>query len=658
MLSQTIGREQVSGRAPLVVYLSLAALVWSVFGQTLGHQFVNYDDQTYVYENPEVAAGVTAHGLVAAFTHPHARNWHPLTTLSHMLDCQLFGLNPGGHHLTNVLLHTAAVLLLFSVLHEMTGALWRSAFVAAVFAIHPQRVESVAWIAERKDVLSALFFMLTLGAYLHYIRRASFWRYLWIALFFGCGLMAKPMLVTLPFLLLLLDYWPLGRFQQLAWPRLLLEKVPFLFFALLSAMATLLAQGSTVAYAEQRVPFIWRLSNGLASYVAYLGQMFWPAKLAVFYPYAADRLSWREVALIFLLIAGMTTLFFACRRTRPYLLVGWLWYVIGLLPVIGLVQVGLQGRADRYTYLPHIGLYIACTWMAADLTTFSKQARQLAAAAAAIIISALAWRAWMQTSYWRNTESLWQHALEINPDNDVAQYNAAMFSIKRGRVDEAIAHYETALRLHPNDNETQYHLSPALLHNGLGNALRRQGRLDEALAHYRKAVDLRDDLADAHSNLAALLAQRGQTSEAIAQYEKAIAIPPEDAASHLNLAALLSQSGRDDQAIVHYRRALQIAPQSVAVLNALAWILTTSSHDSVKNPIEAVALAEKANELTEGKDPLVLRTLAATYAEVGRSTEAIAAVQRALSSVTDPNLALLLEHDIELYRAGATQSKQ
>jgi Flp pilus assembly protein TadD len=665
-------KEAVPHRTLIAVYLGLAALTWIVFGQTLRHQFVHYDDQTYVYENPEITAGITAHGIVAAFTHVHARNWHPLTTFSHMLDCQLFGLNPAGHHFTNVLLHTTAVLLLFSVLRGMTGALWRSAFVAAVFAIHPLRAESVAWVAERKDVLSAVFFMLTLGAYVYYVRQPSLKRYLFVLLFFALGLMSKPMLVTLPLLLLLLDYWPLARFRDRASRRpndksvppkkrlfiprrLIVEKIPLLFLSLLSAIATLVAQGQTVGYSEQ-LPVIWRLSNGFVSYVAYIGQMIWPANLAVFYPHAADRLALWEITAAFLFVAGTTALAFALRKKCPYFTVGWCWYLIGLLPVIGVIQVGLQGRADRYTYLPQIGLYLAVTWTAADLSILSNKRREILLCVAAVIIGALAWRAWIQTSYWSNTESLWNHALAISADNDVAHNNVAALLMKRGQLDEAISHYKQALAAQPNNGETHYHLSVALLHNNLGNALARKGLLDEAIVHYRKAVELRDDFADAHSNLAAMLAQKGQTTEAIAHYEKAVAIPPEDATSHLGLAAILLQAGRKDEAIAHYRRALQVAPRSLTVLNALAWVLATSPDVAVRNGEEAVVLAEKANQLSDGKNPVTLRTLAASYAELGRFSEAVVTAQHALRSANDPTLVHALEREIRLYGTGATQA--
>jgi tetratricopeptide (TPR) repeat protein len=559
-----ISQEPVSIRTLAAIYLALTILTWIVFGQTLGHPFVQYDDQNYVYENPEITAGLTAHGLVTAFTGVHARNWHPLTTISHMLDCQLFGLDPAGHHFSSVLFHTLAALLLFTVLRAMTGALWRSALVAAVFAIHPLRAESVAWVAERKDVLSAVFFMLTLGAYLHYTRRPSVRRYLLIVLFFALGLMAKPMLVTLPLLLFLLDYWPLARNPngRSGWWKSIVEKIPLFLLSLLAAIATLIAQRTTVNYSEE-LPLTWRVGNALLSYLAYIGQMLWPARLAVFYPHTADQLSPGKIALAVLLLGGITALAFVWRRKRPYLWVGWLWYLVVLFPVIGFIQVGLQGRADRYSYLPQIGLYIALTWALADWSLRSNRRRVIFAGTAAVIIAALAWQARIQTSYWSSTESLWAHALEVTTDNDVAHYNVAAHLLTRGQVDEAISHYEKALTIRSDNRETHYHLSVALLHTSLGNALAQKGRLDEALVHYRKAVELRDDFADAHTNLASLLARQGETAEAISHYEKALAIPPEDAPSHIRLAKLLLRLGRNDEAVAHYRRALQLTKDPV-----------------------------------------------------------------------------------------------
>jgi tetratricopeptide (TPR) repeat protein len=569
MLPANISQHAVPARTLAAIYLALTLLVWVVFGQTLGHPFVQYDDPGYVYENPEITAGLTGHGLATAFTAPHARNWHPLTTISHMLDCQLFGLNPAGHHFSSVLFHTLAALLLFAVLRAMTGALWRSALVAAVFAIHPLRAESVAWVAERKDVLSAVFFLLTLGAYLHYARQPSIRRYLLVALFFALGLMAKPMLVTLPLLLCLLDYWPLARIPNgiSGWWKSIAEKIPLLLLSLGAAIATLVAQGPTVSYSEE-LPLTWRIGNALLSYVAYLGQLIWPVRLAVFYPHAADHLSPWQVALVILVLGGLTALAFVWRKTRPYFVVGWLWYLVALLPVIGFIQVGLQGRADRYTYLPQIGLCLPLIWALGDWTLRPNGRRMIFAGAAAVILAALAWQARIQTSYWGSTESLWTHALDVTTDNDVAHYNVAVHLLRRGQLDEAISHYEKALNVRSDNRETHYHLSVALLHTSLGNALVQKGRLDEALVHYRQAIELRDDFADAHTNLAALLARKGETAEAIANYEKALAIPPEDAASHIRLARLLLQVGRKDEAVAHYRRASELT-KDPALMRAL-----------------------------------------------------------------------------------------
>src|SRR6266516_2293679 len=370
----------------LGVSIFLMAITWLVFGETLRHPSINFDDQEYVFENPKINTGLTSTGVLWAFTHSHAENWHPLTSISHMLDCQLFGLQAGWHHFTNVLLHTIAVILLFLVFREMTGALWRSAFVAAVFAIHPLRVESVAWIAERKDVLSGVFFMLTLGAYVHYVREPSSIRYLIVAGLFGLGLMTKSMLVTLPFVLLVLDYLPLGCFAHVSpaepkpvngfarwWghrstpTRLILEKIPLIALSVASSIITLFAQKHAVSSIES-LPLLWRMNNAFVSYVAYMWQMVCPTRLALVYPHPEYRLSLWGVALAIAFLTGVTAVVVAFRRKHPYLITGWLWYVGMLVPVIGIVQVGAQARADRYTYLPQIGLYLIAIWSIADLS--------------------------------------------------------------------------------------------------------------------------------------------------------------------------------------------------------------------------------------------------------------------------------------------------
>src|SRR6476646_3127903 len=414
------GRRSKPWVTDLVVCLGLVAVTWAVFGQTLTHDFVNFDNHVYVYENPLVIRGLSTEGIIGAFTHTHARNWHPLTTISHMLDCQLYGLNAGGHHLTNVILHTISVLLLFLVLKQMTGAFWQSAFVAGVFAIHPLHVESVAWIAERKDVLCAVFFMLTLAAYARYARAPSAPRYLLVALLFAFGLMSKPMLVTLPFVLLLLDYWPLGRLggkksevgSRLR--RLIAEKVPLFALSTCSCIVTWFAQRQGPNTIDQ-LPFPWRLNNTFVSYVTYIWQMLCPVRLAVFYPHPNDRLPLIEVTAAIAFLIGVSLLVIYLRRTKPYLVTGWFWYLGMLVPVIGLVQVGEQARADRYTYLPQIGLYIVIEWEIGDLHLASRSRghRALVGVVAAIAIVCLGMRAFVQVSYWKNSQTLWSHTLAV-----------------------------------------------------------------------------------------------------------------------------------------------------------------------------------------------------------------------------------------------------
>src|SRR6266699_2024665 len=474
--AQSTGRPKISRRwLRLGICISLAVLTWVVFGQLLQYDFINYDDPRYVYENTIITNGLTIGGIAWAFAHLHSMNWHPLTTISHMLDCQLYGLKPGAHHFTNVLLHSIAAILLFLVLQQMTsgpsgsGSIWRSAFVAAVFAIHPLRVESVAWIAERKDVLSGVFFMLTLGAYVGYVREPSSIRYLIVAVLFGLGLMTKSMLVTLPFVLLVLDYWPLGRFAHVSpakpkpkngfarwWgdrsipTRLILEKIPLIALSAASSIITLFAQ-KRAAISVESLPLVWRMNNAFVSYVAYMWQMVCPTRLALVYPHPEYRLSLWGVALAITFLTGVTAVVVAFRRKHPYLITGWLWYVGMLVPVIGIVQVGAQARADRYTYLPQIGLYLIATWAIADLSVSWRYRRQILAVAATIVIAALAWLAWIQNTYWRDSETIWTRTLAVTSHNDFGHARLADLLLRRDRIDEAISHSEEALRIRPRN---------------------------------------------------------------------------------------------------------------------------------------------------------------------------------------------------------------
>ena len=648
------GRWTVPG-----VCILLAAMVWVVFGQTLGFSFVNYDDNYYVYNNPIVEKGLTLPGILWAFTHVWAANWHPLTWLSHMLDCQFYGLNAGGHHLTNVLLHTATVILLFLVLRRMTGCLWRSAFVAAVFAIHPLRVESVAWVAERKDVLSGLFFMLTLGAYVHYARHPwSPARYGLVLLLFALGLMCKPMLVTLPLLLLLLDVWPLNRLQTQAGAepvfrlarrpiprRLIFEKLPLFALAIASVVITLFAQMRVVESSEN-LSLSTRLGNALLAYVAYMGQMFWPSGLAVLYPLTAGGVRVAGVAPSLVLLAGISMGVFLLRRRYPYLLTGWAWYLLMLLPVIGIVQVGLQARADRYTYLPQIGLYLLLTWAAADLCAGRRHRRVVLGGGAVIILIALMFCARAQTAYWRNSELLWTHTLACTPDNFTARYGLGNALLQAGNVDEAIAQLRKALVFNPG---------LAKAHSSLGNALLQKGNVDEAIAQYQIALQIDPRSEEACYNFGNALLRQGKVDEAIAQYQKALEIKPDFAEAHFNLGAALFHEGKEDEAIAQYQRALQIKPDKPEVQNNLAWVLATSPHASLRDGNQAVALAQRANQLTGDGNPIMLDTLAAAYAEAGRFPEAVATAQRALhlaEARSDMALAESLQSQLKLFQAG------
>jgi tetratricopeptide (TPR) repeat protein len=546
------------------VCLLLAAATWLVFGQTVHHEFVNFDDGAYVYQNPIVQKGVTVEGLRWALTYGEIGHWHPLTWLSHMLDCQLYGLNAGGHHLTNVLLHTATVVLLFLVLRQMTGFLWRSAFVAAVFAIHPLRAESVAWIAERKDVLSGLFFLLTIAAYVRYVRRPpSMIRYGVVVAFFTLGLLSKNMLVTMPFVLLLLDYWPLGRLSE---PRVLsrrvAEKIPLLALAILSCVITALVPEKMAD--TDRLSLALRMENAMTSYVIYLWQMVYPSGLACLYPNPANDLPlWEMLGSLGLLLA-ITGCAYAFRRARPALAVGWLWYLGMMIPVIGIVQISYYAHADRYTYLPQIGLYVALTWLAADWCAGWRHRRLVLGAVSTVILVPLAFCARAQTAYWRNSESLWTHALACTSNNLIAHNNLGEALIQEGNPDAAIAQFQTALQIKPDYAVARYNL---------GNALYQKGKVDEAIAQYQQALQIRPDYVEAHNNLANVFIQQGKIDEAINQFQQALQIKPDRAEAHYNLGNALFQKGNLDEAIVQYQQALQTEPGHLAARSNLGYAL-------------------------------------------------------------------------------------
>jgi tetratricopeptide (TPR) repeat protein len=559
--------------------------VLAVFGQTLRFGFVNYDDQTCVYENPVVEQGLSAHAVGWAFTHTQTANWIPLTTLSHMLDCQLFGLWAGGHHLVNVLWHAANAVLLFLVLRQMTGGLRRSAFVAALFAVHPLRAESVAWVSERKDVLSAFFFLLAIGAYVRYAEKCKMLNakckiyYALALVFFVLALLAKSMVATLPFVLLLLDWWPLGRMKEMQNAKckmlnvesreqrltglpfwiLVKEKIPLFALSAGACAAAALAPGLVVK--AHPLPFLERLGNAVVSYVVYLRQMVFPAGLAASYPIPPNGQPMWKVCLAFVLLAAITAGVMACRKKRPFLLMGWLWYLGMLVPVIGMIQISKDAaHADRYTYLPGIGLALAGTWAVADWSAGWKNRRVVLGDLMIAVTGALMFWGHIQTSYWRDSESLWTRALACTSGNALAHLRLGAALAGNGKMEGAIGQYRKALEIKPDDPE---------IHSNLGLAFFKTGELEEAIAQYHQALEFAPENADARNYLGFALFTKGETDEAIAQYRKALENAPENAEARNNLGFALFKKGDTDEAIAQYRKALDSAPENAGALSNL-----------------------------------------------------------------------------------------
>jgi tetratricopeptide (TPR) repeat protein len=585
------------------IYLALLISTLAVYAQTASFEFVNLDDPDYVTRNPHVQAGWTAEGVKWAFTSREAANWFPLTRLSHMLDAQVFRLRSGAHHLTNAALHALAAMLLFAFLKRATGARWASAFAAGVFVLHPLHVESVAWVAERKDVLCAVFWFLALWAYVQWARGgARRWYGLALAAF-CCGWMAKPMIVTLPALLLLLDAWPLRRLRPFR--ARLIEKIPFFAVSIAGAAITFAAQrGSGAVQPLAAFPPGLRVEDALVSCFLYLEKTIWPVGLAAFYPYPRAVPIWQAAgaALVLAAVSICTAREFS---KRPYLAVGWCWYLVTLLPVIGLVQVGAQARADRYMYVPMVGLLLMAVWGAKDALRAWPRFRVPAAALAGAALLAWGLAAWAQTGYWRNSGTLFRHALEVTEGNYLAEHNLGVYLLEQPHsLADAIAHLQQAVRLNPDSVRAHSDLGNALSrvpnrleeaiaeyraalrldpdspipHNNLGNTLARTGRLDEAIAEYQTALRLKPDYAEARANLAAALApapdsaerhynlgvtlsHQGRAAEAVAEFEAALRIKPDYADAENNLGVTLGQMPqRSGEAVAHFQAALRLRP--------------------------------------------------------------------------------------------------
>jgi len=723
--------------AVAAVIVALAASTFVAYNRVLHNEFIYLDDRTYVTENEVVQKGLTWDGMAWAFSTTHGANWHPLTWLSHMMDCQLFGLDPLGHHLTNLLLHVFSVILVFHLMRRMTRAVLPSAFVAAAFALHPAHVESVAWVAERKDVLCTLFGLLTTLAYIRYVERRTIPRYIAVLVLFAFGLMAKPMLVTLPFVFLLLDYWPLGRFHNRAAVRpvtrariaaLAVEKVPLLILASLSSAVTLYAQQVGGAMMTQAMlPVGARVANALVSYVQYAAMAFWPSRLAVYYPHPLKAYPTAEVVGAAAVLVAVTIAVIATARKHPYLLVGWLWFLGTLVPVIGLVQVGGQAIADRYTYLPYIGLFIAIAWcVRSTIATpspypLAQRGRGVSGltliavrAAAISVLGALGAITWVQAGYWHDSKRLFQHALDVVPNNTQAHLFMAQTLVREGRVADAVPHFAEAVRIVPNEPYSLKDYGLALYESGrideataqfeqavrlmpsyadgqyfLGVVRGKENRPKEAITHLEEALRLDPKLLHAHQYIGSAYADQRQFVQAIQHFQKWLAIDPKssetliglgrcysamgnadaareamqkavdanpgDAFALAALAQIVSWQGDAETAIGLYERALRASPDYAQAANNLAMLYATVDDARLRNADRAVELAEHVCRTSGFKDPVSLDTLAAAYAEAGRFDDARDTISKAIDiarSAGEGELVRHLEQRMANYVAG------
>jgi tetratricopeptide (TPR) repeat protein len=548
---------------------TLVMVTAAIYAQVWGHQFINFDDPRYIYENPAVRAGLTLRGIAWAFLTFNGANWHPLTWIAHMIDWQIFGANAGGHLLVDAALHAANAALVFWFLRRATGKAWPSAIVAALFAWHPLHVESVAWAAERKDTLATFFGLLALIAYVRYAERTSWKRYAVVAALFACGLMAKPMLVTWPFVMLLLDYWPLGRFQRpgnnkSAIAKLVIEKLPLLLLVALSAFITLLAQAQGHAIRPVAgVSLSFRICNAAVAYTKYLVLTFWPHDLAPYYPLTSIQL-W-DAIFAAAGLAGITLVCFAGRKSRPYLLIGWLWFVGTLVPVIGLVQVGDQAFADRYHYIPSIGLFTAVVFGLADISARHHFLARVAPAVTAVVLVVLAGLTFRQIRFWRNSITLFEHTLQVSPRSNLPiRYNLALALDDAGRPDEAATHLEKALEMNPK-------FAPALYKMGM--IRQGQNRMTEALTFYERAVRARPDMPQAHIGLGMWLVTQDRIKEAVPEFQEAARLDPWSAEARNDLGLALAKTGKTDDAIEVLREALRLEPESAEAHNNLGSVL-------------------------------------------------------------------------------------
>ena len=611
----TCGPIQFKRDRTLVWLMSFALVVGTcaIYSAVRRYGFGSLDDSLYITNNPNVLAGWTWQSVWWAFTTDLAGYWVPLTWLSHIIDAQLFGYNAGPQHVINVLLHLLNTLLLFSILRRTTKELWQSFLVAGLFAVHPLHVESVAWIAERKDVLSTMFALFSVSAYINYVRDRSLKHYIVTAALFALALLSKPSVVTLPFVFLLLDFWPLARVrlecgQIRVWRKLALEKVPLLGLAVVASVLTLSFHSSKNGLTSlSQIPLGIRLGNAIFSYVAYLRDTLWPANLAAFYPY--EPVSAWQVGGAGLILVTVTVLVLYRAKKNPYLCFGWFWYLGTLFPMIGIVQAGMQARADRFTYLALTGVFIAVVWGIADAAGRWRYHRETFAIAGVLAIAAFTVAAHRQVGYWQSRSTLWEHALDSSADSHIARNVLGLSLMEQGKIDEAIINYRKALEFYPAYADT---------HNNLAIALARLGNLNEAEAEFREAIRLGNPRSDSFRNLGLALARQGRYEEALEQYSEALRMDPKDVASVTNSGDVLVQQGNVQEAVLRYSEALRIQPRFALAQNNLAFALA-----SLRRYDEAILHYREALRI-QPKMPEALNGLGVAFAQQGRYDDAAA----------------------------------
>jgi tetratricopeptide (TPR) repeat protein len=674
---------------PRAIGLLLALATLLAYLPATHDRFINYDDDNYITQNQVVQRGLTWAGVKWAFTTWHASNWHPLTWLSHMTDYELFHLNPGGHHFVNVLFHAANATLLFLLLLNLTDALWPSAVIAALFAWHPLHVESVAWVSERKDVLSTFFALLALLAYVRYAQcatsardpapaRSRFTfhvsRFYWLALAcFTLGLMSKPMPVTLPFVMLLLDYWPLGRIadcgHRLSSPardlselriavskntpvpaaqgstlnRVLLEKWPFFLLAALSSTVTFLAQRNEAVASLAKVPLTLRFENAILAYAGYLSKTIWPVHLAVFYP-LSRHIAWSLTATAAAVLILISAAAWLERRRSPWLLVGWLWFLGTLVPVIGLVQVGDQAMADRYGYFPLIGIFIAITFTVAKWTNRPRFPKIACAIAVVLILSACLVLTEKQLRYWQDSESLFAHALAVTKDNALAHLNLGAALDEQNKPEEALIEYQKALQLDPRRHE---------MYNNIGKLLNDRGKPEAALNYCRESARLNPKSPFSHNNLGLILMGLGRFDEAMGQFSEAAQLDANYAPPRFQMGRILLKQGHDAEAMPHFHDALRIEPDNFQMLIYIARVLAADENQQIRNGAEALVLATQASHLAGKAQSVAMDTLAMAYAETGRFDQAVQTGQEAVNlarAAGQKDDAAIMQQRLELYQ--------